>query len=270
MKKTLAVLGTAALGVSMLAMPAFAAHEGTGYSGTLNALNGDDGSGSASIQVSEDGDTMTVEVDASGLDPLVLNEDGDEAGHAMHIHGIFTGELSDDPMDGSFSASSCPTASADADGDGVVSVAEGGEAYGGVQVSLTTEGGTSNAQEDVLGAALEGRYPAGDSINYSRDIEIPSALKDELGKIHIVVHGTDIDGSGDVTDEEDRKSSLDDSLPIDASAPALCGTLAATSAGAVDTGAGGTATDSNSALVLGLGGLALAGAVALRRRGEVA
>lgn len=268
MKKTLAVLGTAALGISMLALPAFAAHEGTGYSGSLNELNDSGASGSANIQVSEDGDTMTVEYDASGL--AELNDgDGNMLGHATHIHGIFDGDLSDDPADGSFSASSCPDSSADEDGDGVVSVAEGAPFYGGIQVSLTTEGDTSPT------SGLEvGRFEAGSSVDYSRDIEIPSALKDELSKVHIVVHGIDADGSGDLTDDEDRKSSLDDSLPIDATAPALCGTLAASSTGAVQTGGGGTATGADSgtssALVLGLGGLALAGAVAIRRRGEAA
>lgn len=261
MKKTFSVLATAALGVSMLAVPAFAAHEGTGYSGSLDALNSSGASGSSSIQVSEDGNTMTVEVDASGLAEMNTG-DGGQLGHAMHIHGIFNGDsLDEDPGDSDFSASSCPDASADTDDDGVVSVAEGAPSYGGVQVSLTTEGDTS--ADSAL--AVE-RFPVGTSIDYSRDIEIPNAMKDELSKVHIVVHGIDADGSGDISDEDGRQSSLNEELPIDATAPALCGTLAATSTGAVDTGAGGTATDSNSALALGLGGLALAGAVALRRR----
>ncbi len=269
MKKTLTVLATAALGVSMMAVPALGAHEGTTYSGNLTALNGDTGSGSASVQVSEDGETMTVDVDASNLELDFV--------HAMHIHGVFDGDLSDDPADGEFSASSCPTLDQDVvDGgdspdagsepDGFVNVLEGAATYGGVQVSLTTEGDTS--ADSAL--AVE-RFPAGTSIDYSRDIEIPNAMKDELSKVHIVVHGTDIDDNGDESNDDGETSSLDDSLPFDATAPALCGTLTATSAGAVDTGAGGTATDSNSsALVLGLGGLALAGAVALRRRGEAA
>lgn len=265
MKKTLSVLATAALGVSMLAVPAFAAHEGTSYTGSLNALNEETGSGEASIDVSEDGDTMTVSVTASDLELDFV--------HAMHIHGIFDGDLSDDPADGEFAASSCPTLDADTgsavegeeEPDGFVSVAEGAPSYGGVQVSLTTEGDTT--PDSAL--AVE-RFPAGTEIDYEREIEIPSALKDELSKVHIVIHGTDTDNNGDESNDDGAQSSLNPELPFDATAPALCGTLAAASTGAVDTGAGGTATDSNSALVLGLGGLALAGAVALRRRGEVA
>lgn len=264
MKKTLSVLATAALGVSMLAMPAFAAHEGTTYSGNLEALNEDTGSGTASIEVSEDGETMTVNVSASNLELDFV--------HAMHIHGVFEGDLNDDPEDGSFSASSCPTLEqdvvnggdspdADSDPDGFVNVLEGAATYGGVQVSLTTEGDTS--ADSAL--AVE-RFPAGTEIDYSREIEIPNAMKDELSKVHIVVHATDIDDNGDESNDDGETSSLDPNLPFDATAPALCGTLTATSAGAVDTGAGGTATDSNSALLLGLGGLALAG-VAVRRFG---
>lgn len=265
MKKTLTTLALSALSVSLLAVPAFAAHEGTTYSGTLNALNEETGSGDASIEVSEDGETMTVNVNASNLELDFV--------HAIHIHGIYDGDLSDDPADGEFAASSCPTiardtesAVPDEDGpDGFVSVAEGAADYGGVLVSLTTEGDTS--ADSAL--AVE-RFPAGTSIDYSRDIEIPNAMKDELAKVHIVVHATDTDDNGDESNDDGAESSLNPDLPFDATAPALCGTLAATSAGAVDTGAGGTATDSNSALVLGLGGLALAGAVALRRRGEAA
>lgn len=268
MKKTFSVLATAALGVSMLAVPAFAAHEGTAYSGDLNALNGETGSGDAYIEVSEDGDTMSVSVNASDLELDFV--------HAMHIHGVFDGSLDDDPADGSFSASSCPTLAQDVgdenggdpDPDGFVSVVEGAAVYGGVQVSLTTSGETGPGQA----LAVE-NFPSGTDIDYDRDITIPSALKDELSKVHIVVHGTDTDDSGDVSTEADENgdstkfSTLDQSLPFDATAPALCGTLSAVSAGVVDTGAGGTATDTNSALALGLGGLALAGAVALRRRG---
>ena len=262
MNKTLSVLATAAIGVSMLAVPAFAAHEGTAYSGDLNELNSSGASGDASVQVSEDGDTMTVNYSASGL--AELNDgDGNQLGHATHIHGIFNGDsLDEDPSESSFSASSCPdTDGADSNGDGVLSVAEGAQFYGGVQVSLTTEGDTSPDS-----ALAVDRFLVGTSIDYSRDITIPSAMKDELSKVHIVVHGIDADGSGDISDEEGRKSSLNEDLPIDATAPALCGTLAATSTGAVDTGAGGTAPDSNGGLLLGLGGLALAG-VAVRRFG---
>ncbi len=267
MKKTLSVLATAALGVSMLAVPAFAAHEGTAYSGTLNALNGETGSGDAYIEVDESGDNMTVQVNATGLELDFV--------HAMHIHAVFDGDLSEEPGESDIPASSCPTVAnndtvdggdapgtEDSEADGFVNVLEGASSYGGVQVSLTTEGDTS-----ADSALAVDRFPVGTEIDYERTIEIPSALKDELADVHIVVHGTDIDDNGDESNDDGETSSLDDSLPFDATAPALCGTLTAASSGEIATGAGGTATDSNGALALGLGGLALAGAVALRRRG---
>ncbi len=261
MKKSFSVLAMSALGLSMLATPALAAHEGTAYSGNLSALNGETGSGTAYIEVSEDGDTMSVQLDASNLELDFV--------HAAHIHGIFDGSLDDAPADGSFSASSCPTLAEDTGStvpgeedqpDGFISVVEGAGKYGGVQVSLTTSGDTSPDS----GLAVD-RFAAGTSIDYDRDITIPSAMKDELAKVHIVVHGTDTDDNGDQTNDNGAVSSLDASLPFDATAPALCGTLTAVSAGAVDTGAGGTATDNNAGIVAA-GALAMAGAVALRRR----
>jgi hypothetical protein len=257
MKKLLSTTALGALGVMTLAAPALAAHEGTAYSGTLTELNNSGATGSAYIEVSEDGETMSVSVDAADLDLDFV--------HAMHIHGIYDGDLSDDPADGSFAASTCPDFSDDANGDGVLTVVEGAGKYGGVLVSLTTEGDTS-----ADSALAIDRFPAGTSIDYDRDITIPSAMKDELARVHVVVHGTDTDDSGDETSP--IVSSLNPDLPVDATAPALCGTLTAVSAGAVQTGAGGAATTSTNpaALALGAGALAIAGAAALRRRGEQA
>ena len=256
MKKIMTSAAIGALGVFALAGPAMAAHEGSVYEGTLTELNNSGATGDATIEVSQDGEQMTVSVNASDLDLDFV--------HAMHIHGIYDGDLSDAPDAGTFSASSCPDFSDDANEDGVLTVAEGAAKYGGVLVSLTTEGDTS--ADSAL--AVE-RFPAGTSIDYSRTIDIPEAMKDELAKVHIVVHGTDTDDSGDESAE--LESSLDPSLPVDATAPALCGTLTATSAGAVQTGAGGTATDGGLNTAAAAAGLAaLAGVVALRRRGEQA
>jgi hypothetical protein len=116
-------LATTAPGLAVLATPASAGHEGAVYTANLNQLNDSGASGSATVTVSDDGETMTVQANASGLAAFP---------HAQHIHGIVSG----DTVEASF----CPPASADANGDGVVDVAEGAPSYGGVQVSLTTEG----------------------------------------------------------------------------------------------------------------------------------
>ena len=163
------------------------------YEGRLQPLNDSGATGSVEITVSADGETMSVDLDATGF-----NLDGP---HAMHIHGIVNGD--------DVSASACPTAADDADGDGVVDVVEGVPRYGSVQVSLTTEGDTS--PDSAL--AVE-RYPAGVTVDYQRDgIPIPDALKPNLGKLHVVVHGLDENGNGMLDLDQETRSSLTDDLP---------------------------------------------------------
>ena len=247
-------IATAGAALLLAAPPAAAVHEGSVYAADLGELNGSGGSGSATVTVSDDGETISVQLDADGL-----NLDGP---HAMHIHGIVEGE--------EVSASSCPTSSADANGDGIIDVAEGAPSYGGVQISLTTSGDTSPDS----GLAVD-RYPGGTSIAFDRDgIDIPDVLKPNLGKLHIVVHGIDEDGNGELTADQEERSTLDDTLPREATAPALCGTLTAQASGAVQTGAGGTATDAGDqqGLLLGvaaMGSIGLAGLAYRSRRQTV-
>lgn len=249
-KRTTATFLTSALAVAALATPASAAHEGSVYEATLSELNDSGASGTATITVSDDGETMTVQLNATGLADFP---------HAQHIHGIVT--------DGNVESSTCPPDSADSNGDGVIDVAEGAPFYGGVQVSLTTEGDTSG--DSAL--AVE-RYPSGTTISYTRSgIDIPDELKPNLGKLHLVVHGVDENGDGQLNMDQEERSSLTDDLPREATLPALCGTLAAT-ATTVQTGMGGTADTGTDTAAIALGGLAVLGlaGTALRRRGEQA
>lgn len=247
MRKTLTTLAAAGAALLIATGPAAAAHEGTSYTGTLSELNGSGGSGEVTVTVSDDGDSFDVDMAASGL-----NLDGP---HAMHIHGIVEGD--------EVSASACPTMEADADGDGVIDVAEGVPFYGGIQVSLTTEGDTS--PDSAL--AVE-RYPAGTTFDYSRDgITIPDPIKPNIDKLHVVVHGLDENGNGTLDLDQETRSSLTDDLPREGTAPALCGELTAVAAGPVQTGGGGTAdTGINGAAAAGLGLVALGGLFAGRRR----
>ena len=76
--------------------------------------------------------TLSVSMDVRGVDAGQL--------HVQHIHG----------HDGE---STCPTPQADADGDGLVSVAEGAPDYGGVLVPLTpfpTPDGTRYSYEQTF------------------------------------------------------------------------------------------------------------------------
>lgn len=253
MKKPLTLLAIPALAGLALASPAAAAHEGSVYEGQLQALNDSGASGSARVTVSEDGDTMTVEIDAAGFDL--------DGPHAMHLHGIVDGD--------EVAASSCPTGADDADGDGVLTVLEGAPRYGGVQVSLTTEGDTS-----ADSALAVDRFPSGTTIDYARaEIPIPDVLEPELGKLHVVVHGIDENGNGTLDLDQEERSSLTDDLPREGTAPALCGTLAVQAMGPIQTGAGGLAgDDSHPATPVALTGLGLAGlgVVATRLRGRSA
>ncbi len=251
MRRLIATTAMTSLTLLALAGTASADHEGTSYAGTLSELNGSGGSGEVAITVSEDGETFTVDLDASGL-----NLDGP---HAMHIHGIVEGD--------EVVASTCPTMADDADGDGVLTVVEGVPTYGDIQVSLTTEGDTSPDS----GLAVE-RYPAGTSIDYSRSgIAIPETLRPSIAALHVVVHGIDENGNGTLDMDQEERSSLTDDLPREGTAPALCGTLTAVAGGQIQTGAGGTATETSdaagtNAALAGAGVLALGGGALLRRR----
>lgn len=240
------VLVAAGAASMLLASPAMAGHEGSVYRATLAELNNSEGSGTATLTVSNDGETMTVQLQASGL-----NLDGP---HALHIHGIQEGDT--------VTASRCPTIARDTDGDGIITVVEGAPDYGGVLVSLTTTGDTS-----ADSALAVDRFPAGTSINFNRSgIPIPEALRPNLGKLHIVVHGIDEDGNGTLTADQTERSSLDDSLPREATAPALCGTLAIQSTGVIQTGAGGLAGSSEGTNYAAAAGVVALAALAVRSR----
>lgn len=137
----------------------------------MAADHGSNVTGTARLKV--DGTTVRVRIRVRGLTPNLP--------HAMHIHGI----LGD--------ANVCPPATADTNGDGLVSLEEGAPFYGPIDVSFTKTGDTSAAS----GLALE-RFPVADSegrLNYNRTFTIPQNVLDSLGSLHIVVHGLALDGN---------------------------------------------------------------------------
>lgn len=227
----------------------------------LDALNDSGGSGTATLTPTEDGG-LRVQIESTGLVP--------GAPHAQHLHGGFDGT---DFM--------CPPASADGDGDGFISTPEGLPAYGGIQVSLTTEGDTSADS----GLALE-RFPVADSggtLSYERTISagmLPEGTVEQLANLHIVQHGIDVDDNqmynlDSPIGESPLAMSLGvDGVPAEATFPATCGMVtgaaaAAAPSGGVATGDGSTSGDDDAAALIALGGtaaLGAAGVVALRRR----
>jgi hypothetical protein len=242
------MLTTFAITGAVLALPVAAmAQAPTTFTANLTQANESGASGTVTIQL--DGTTADVRIDGQGF--------FDGFPHAIHIHG----EPGGNNVCGPLNPGDAGFDEADEDGDGILSVVEGVPAYGGVAVSLTTEGDTSPDS-----ALAVDRFPTSSTLDYHRTIELPQDVADNLSSLHVVVHATDLDDSGEIGDFG-TPSSLDPDLDIEATAPAACGQLTASAAGGVDTGAGGTATDTNAtALFAGALGLGALGSIAMRRR----
>ncbi|MCA0145518.1 hypothetical protein [Blastococcus sp. LR1] len=253
MRKAFALptVAIAAAAFPLMAMSTASAHEGsTSYQATLNSVNASGASGTGMVTL--DGNTATVMIEAKGL--LAGSP------HAQHFHIAAQGACPGNGLED------------DADGDGFVSVSEAAKYYGAIGSSLTLTGDTSPDS----GLAVD-RFPAaeGGSVSYNRTFEVTPDVHAafEAGTAVIVLHGVDKDGSGAY--DGNVKSDLDGSLPMEATAPAACGPLAAAQMGTApkggaETGAGSTAGTENQA-AFGIGAVALtgaaaAGALAYRRR----
>ncbi len=204
------------------------------------------------------GDRMTVTIHGTGFTP--------KSPHAQHFHGSFDANKD----------FTCPTSSADKDGDGQVNTEEGLPMYGDIIISLTTKGDTSAKS----GLAID-RMPVADAdgnLDYKRTIKLPAGAGDKLKNLHVVQHGLDANGNDkydlDALGESTFAKSLGvEGIPEEATNPATCGTVqgaavGAVPAGGVETGQGST-QGPESLAIFALGGLALAGAggaVAYRRR----
>lgn len=230
---------------------AFAAES---YQIELEALNDSGAGGTAMLEATDDGG-LRVMIEATGLVP--------GAPHAQHIHG--SSDMTQDFM--------CPGPERDGDGDGIVSTVEGLPDYGDIFISLTTEGDTSpDSGLDV------DRFPVADengNVSYERTLaadELPEGTVESLKNLHVVQHGIDVNGNGEY-DTKAGPSSLDPTLPLEATAPANCGMVMGSAVGemphgGVQTGVGST-QGPEAVSMFALGGVALAGAgalVAYRRR----
>jgi hypothetical protein len=243
----LPTVAIAAAAFPLMAMSAASAHEGaSSYQADLGSLNQSGVSGTGMVTM--EGNQVTVMIEASGL--------LEGSPHAQHFHIGAEG--------------TCPTDADDENGDGFVSVTEGAPYYGAIGSSLTTEGDTSPDS----GLAID-RFPTTGTISYERTFEVTDDVHAsfEAGTAVLVLHGVDKDGSGAY--DGTVMSDLDPTLPMEATAPAACGTLAAAQmgtapSGGAETGAGSTAGVEQSA-AFGVGAVALvgaaaAGAMAYRRR----
>lgn len=232
LRRACTVMAAGAVLTLMSAAPA-AAQDGE-YQGTFGQLNNSGLSGQVTVSLSGTSADVTVTVD--GVADLV---------HAQHIHGEYDVD------------NTCPTETLDSDGDALISTVEGVSAYGTVKASLVTSGPT----DESYALAIEA-FPvaSGGSYEYTRTIEVPQELADNLDNMIVVVHGVDLDSSGEY--DGDAPSSLDENLPLEATIPAGCATLVA--AGATPTGAvaaGGGGTDAAGSTGAGSTGAAVAAAV---------
>jgi hypothetical protein len=162
------------------------------------------GSGTATVRLQ--GNLATVTLDTTGL----LNGQA----HAMHIHAGGQGI--------------CPPASAARRHNGNLSISttDGIKFYGPPQVALTSRGDTS--PKSIVDFQ---RYPTVGNIRYTRTFTVPPGVADAIRADNavIVVHGIDYNGNGIYDNVLDR-SELNNNLPGEATAPAICGPLFTTQA----------------------------------------
>jgi hypothetical protein len=166
-------------------------------------------SGTATVDLN--GNVATVTLNTTGL----LNG----SVHLQHIHAGARGV--------------CPPASAARLHNGHLSISttDGLKYYGPPVVSLTTRGDTS-AKSNIDFS----RYQASGNIRYKRTMTIGAgpAAAIRAGNALIVVHGIDYNGNG-VYDNVLDRSELNNALPGEATAPALCGPLVGPPSGSAQT-----------------------------------
>ena len=130
----------------VLAVPALAmARSGTSFRAQLHELNGSGARGTA--WVTQQGTSLTVRIQATGLEPNLV--------HLRHIHGGFTAVAGKSSVE----VSKCPTAPADIDNDGVISVVEGVPDYGAVILNLDNFMTTTGSIDDTKTFTLASNSP---------------------------------------------------------------------------------------------------------------
>ena len=150
------------------------------------------------------GDNLEVWMTVRGLSPNLP--------HVAHIHGVLGAH------------NVCPPASAQnlppIIVHGIIDTAQGQPAYGPILVTLTTSGDTSP------GSALDvTRAPMSDAhgvVHYHRVITLPHQVAEDLGQLHIVMHGRDLNMNHMY---DGVNGSLGPGVPLEAEMPVTCGGL---------------------------------------------
>ncbi len=169
---------------------------------TLEPLNGSGANGDVSVMLAEN--RLTVTVSARGVSPGLA--------HAQHIHIGGRGE--------------CPTpdAATKSDPKEVIDTVEGQPAYGPVKVSLTNDGAVGTDS-----ALAVPRFPVASAsgiYTYNRTFDLPPGTTvSEVRNGVVVVHGISKLYADQAKYDGAPKSSLDASLPLETTVPAMCGKL---------------------------------------------
>jgi hypothetical protein len=120
----------------------------------------------------------------------------------------------------------CPPASAARlhNGHLAISTTDGLGFYGPPLEALTTTGDTSPGSNLAFS-----RYPTVGAITYKRTVAVTPQLAAQIraGNAVVVVHGIDYNHNG-LYDNVLNRSELNNALPAEATAPALCGSLFST------------------------------------------
>lgn len=250
MKKS-ALLAAPALALAALTLPAApaAAADSWSFQAQLAPANNSTAAGTATVHVT--GDQATVTVDVAGA-PALLQ--GLPYAHAQHIHIGGQGV--------------CAPPTADANVDGVVDSMEGAPWTGGIAVSLTNSGDVSPAS----GAAAD-RYPAGAAYTYQRTVTLDAATLSALqsGNAVINIHGADQAALSPAA--QAAVNPMNPALPLATDVPIACGEFVAAQmqmpVGGADTGVATTPGDSaasGAAVAAGAAGVLALGAAAFGAR----
>jgi hypothetical protein len=207
---------TLAAASALLCVPAAAAADTT-VRADLVELN-DSGARGSVVLTMTGGGGLKVSIRSTGLVP--------GQPHPQHIHGSAGGHHF-----------MCPTVEDnDTDGDGILTNEEASGEYGTIFMALTTRGGAT--PQDGLDVA---RMPVADKqgrLDYDRTFSadaVPKGLLDNLGSLHVVQHGIDVNDNDeydlDALGESTFAANLGvPNVPEEATDPATCGVVRGASA----------------------------------------
>lgn len=163
----------------------------------LRALNNSGASGQATLRLSADQRTLTVQIKATGLEQGGV--------HVSHIHGLTNGGTAVDSV--------CPTTSDDIDGDRYVELGEGLPKYGPILINF------NNVDPDA-----DGR------VDFTTTVELTGAENvTPLQMRHIVIHGLTVPAVGAGTPGE-----VDGTAGYKTVLPVLCGEIRKVGGGNMD------------------------------------